>query len=297
MTLKQDKEPTPQPEPKEVVEQPQKEAKAKEAPVTDKGGTTPEPAERWAGKSPEELLQIVREQDSMIGKQSTTIDTQKKDLEYYEQQISQPKTPQYPQGQQFPTPYGQQTYDPYGQPLPQQYGMPPWGQPQQEPPVQFNYENPMESVQTAVQRELQRADQKRQVEEARKYAYEAREGFEEGKNRARKSNPKLYEGIEKEVEGAIQGFYQQGFLRPSDMRREDTWETAAQVIRLKRGELNYLRPQSPSPMTPPHSETPASMTEETRVPIDLTGEHKDIADTFGLTEEEIEDSVKKRGAE
>lgn len=303
MTLKQDKEPTPKPEPKEVVTEPTKEVKAKEAPETGKGkeGTTPEPADRWTGKSAEELLNIVREQDSMIGKQSTTIDTQKKDLEYYEQQVSQAQTPRYPQTPQFPNPYGQQTFDPYGNPIappPSPYGIPLRGQPQQEPVPSLNwYEDPAGSTQALVRKELAQAEQKRMVEERMRYSQEMKSAYEEGKYRAVKGNSKLFRGIEREVEGGIMAGVQRGVFSPADLRREDTWEMAARLARLQRNEFSYLQPESPAPMASPHSEIPASMTEETRVPIDLTGEHKTIAETFGLTEEEIEDSVKRRGAE
>jgi len=307
MALKDKVETTPKPEPapEKVVEAATE--TPKEEPTKDKGGTTPEPADRWAGKSQDELLQIVRDQDAMIGKQSTVIDTQKKDLEHYE---TQTQTPQVnPQGTQFPNPYappanpyggGNDPYGGYGGYAPQQHnpypnvGFNPYGQPQQEQPVPFNYENPTESVQTLVRRELERERQARQAEETQKYSFELRNSFDEGRGKAYKSNPKLYDGIKEQVEsGIIQGV-KRGMFHPSDLRNEETWDMAAKLARLQRNEFSYLQPTSPEPVPAPHTEVPASMKEETEILVELNPQEQATKAAFGLTDEEARD-IKKGG--
>lgn len=309
MALKQNKELTPEPEPTEVVEKPTEEVKAEEAPKAetptkeDKGGTTPDILKRVEGKSPEELTKIIAEQEKMIGQQSTVINTQKEDLGRYETQ--QPQTPQYQQPGQFPNPYnpygapqdqsmGYPGYQPgYQQPQPffPQPGMPQWGQPQ---PEQFNYENPMESINKAVEQRLAMAEQKRQQDEIRKYSFEMKNAYDEGKYKAFKSNPKLFKGIEQSVEGGIMAGVQRGVFTTADLRREDTWEMAGKLARLQRNEFSYLQPEQQPAISAPHSETPAGIKEETMIPVTLTPEEQAWKRMTGLTDEDVQ--VIKKGA-
>ena len=307
MALKQLKELTPEPpepkaEPIDIKEEKPKE-EAKEAPETGKDkGTTPEPEDRWAGKSLDELRQIVREQDSMIGKQSTVIDTQKKDLEYYEKQVTQAQTPQYSPQNQFQNPSTPQA-NPYGIPRDPSMGYGGYAQynpypgmvPQQEPPLQFNYENPLESVQTAVQRELARERQERQQQEQARYAMELRDAYQEGRHKAYKSNPDLFKGIERDVEGGMMAMVQRGLFYPSDLRREDVWEDAGKLARLRRNEFGYLKPKEQPTMAPPHTEVPASMKEEAETELELSEVERAQQKIFGLTDEEVREEFKRSG--
>jgi len=137
-------------------------------------------------------------------------------------------------------------------------------------PPQFNYENPMESVQSVVRGELDRERQVRAHEDRQKYAQEAQSNFEDGKSRAYKSNPKLYKGIENFVENGIKMLYQRGALYKEDLRNEETWNNAARLVRLQRSEFGYLQPDTSQTMTPTHTEVPGTMTEEEVVPAELT---------------------------
>jgi len=315
MALKDKEEITPKPEPKpEEVKAEVKETPKIDEPKGDKGGTTPDILKRIEGKSPEEIAQIIVEQEKMIGDQSAIIGTQKKDLEHYETQQTQ--TPQVnPQGTQFPNPYAPPAPNPYGgghdpyggyqgyqpqpyNPYPNTGMFNPYGQPQQEQPPTFNYENPAESVQTLVRQELEKEKRARQAEEMQKYSFELRNSFEEGKTKAYKTNPKLYDGIKEQVEAGIIEGVKRGMFHPSDLRNDETWDMAAKLARLKRNEFSYLQPQAPEPVPAPHTETPGSMKEETELPIELsTGEQifqASLPKEAKLTDEEIRE-IKKGG--
>jgi len=288
-----------EPEPKsETIKTSVKEPKAEETPEAegDKKGTPPEIPEQYQGKSPEELAQVLLEKEKMIGEQSQQIGTLRKDLEYHEQTPQAPQVP--PQGPQIP--YGQ-GYDPYGgyqgyqpqSPYPQG-PMNPYGQPQvpQAPSVDFT--NPDESIGQKIQWHLNQERQRQQQEERVRYGQEMKGAYDEGKYKAFKENPRLFKGVEREVEAGIMAGVQRGVFSPADLRREDTWEMAGKLARLQRDEIGYLKPETPPTMTPPHSETPATMTEETPVPVDLTPAEQAWKNMTGVTDEEVQE-IKKGG--
>jgi len=285
--------------------EPTKEGQVKETPEVekDKEGTPSAIPEQYQGKTPEELAQILQEKERYIGDLSREKGELRKDLELYEQQ-SQTQTPQgFPQGPQFPTPQVPGTpYDPYGgyqgyqpqQPYNPYPGMNPWGMPQPQGPPQINYEDLDGSIEKKIQWHRQQEEQKRQQSDKAQYQFDMSNAYQEGRQRAYKSNPKLFKGIEKEVESGILEGIKRGMFYPSDLRNEETFVMAGRLARFRRNEFDYIKPETPPAMTPTHTEVPGTMKEEEMVPVELTPREQVWQKMTGLTDEEVKD-VKKGG--
>lgn len=158
---------------------------------------------------------------------------------------------------------------------------------------QFNWENPAESVNRLIEERLKAAEAQRQRTDQERRAREAQVNYYEGKESAYKSDKYLYEGIEQEVERAVYESYRNGILNERSLASPETWKTAAQLIRLRKGEFDRLKPPATKPMTAPQSETPTAKPMRFEdVPITVDEETRRWGRGQGLTDKQIEEIIK-----
>lgn len=245
---------------------------------------TPEPTEtveptRFDGLSKDELLKIVKDQDSHIGERNQEIGDLKSRVEDIETSQSRPeqKFGDYGQSQQAPPP-------PPSPPKPE------------ETLPKFNWDDPDSSVSKAVDRKL--AVKEEQVLQAsfNQNLHRAQTAFEQGK-RVMGKHPTVFQGIEKEVEKQVGEFYypylQQGQPVDQYLTDDDMWLKTAQHIRLNRGEYDKLRPDTSSAVKPTITETPSHTTKDDggSPVIELEPSDRAFAKAMGLTEKEAKENI------
>lgn len=231
----------------------------------------PEVPERYRGKSIAELVAIAEEREKHIGTQAKEIGDLRNDMGYLRNMVEQAQS-------QPPQPTFQQQAPPPG-------------------PPKFDYERPEDSALAIYEwKEKQRDEQRRREDDTRKLQ-DAQDFFNEGRENAYRSNPKLFKGMEREVEQAVWSTAQTGFLRPANLRHLDTWETAAIIIAKRKGELDRIVPSTIQPVSATPTERPASAkggVMEADFPIDLSDfEVQQFMRERGLTEKQAREIIRK----
>lgn len=161
---------------------------------------------RFAGKSPEELQGIIREQDRLIGRFGERLGK----VDVLEQQLTGL--------QEFLTRAAQA--------------------PPETPPNKMEYDplNPDRYIDEKLATERQKLIKEFQRVEAQKHAQDVQYNYNRGKFAAFSSDPDLFAGIENDVEQVMRGTAMSEKLHPSELADERRWKLAAKVIRLERGE-------------------------------------------------------------
>ena len=233
--------------------------------------TVPPVPEKYKGKSAEELVRLLEETESEGTRRSKQISDLRADLEYSES-LRQRRAEQI---------QDQQVFSP---------GLPP-----KEPQFAWDYEKPVESTVTIAESIWQRREAERQSREAQTKAYEAQAFFAEGKRQAEKSNPRIFEGIEKEVDQVVYDSYRAGIIPLYELRNPETRVRAAQLIHLRDGKYDRLRPTI-EPMKATATETPTSArVKEGGQTVSLDTSEREVQDLMeqsGLTQKEAEEIVK-----
>lgn len=131
-----------------------------------------------------------------------------------------------------------------------------------EPEADFDYTKPRESVRKVVepwlQQELDRRDQARQQYEMQMRYEQAKANFFEGQERVFSRRDPIYEGIEKDVSDTVWRGIAQGTIIPEQARNEQTWETAAAIVRVLRGERDKIG-QTRGAVNPPGGDIPTQV--------------------------------------
>lgn len=275
----------PEPEPKDPIvrkdlgdgkdpKEPQKEGDKPAAPSYDGE------LEKYQGKTADELVGMLEDQHTYIGKVTAERDKVKGDLEFGERI------------QHFTKPEPEPVIG--DEPKPDDEG------------TDADYVSRGDLKSTI--NEAIKADRVvRQGETQQKLTTMATYAHEEGKAEL-EANPELYKGIEKETEmGVYQtlkpyldaGYDVSGYLKDSK-----TWERVGRQIRFNRGEYDLLqrvdgkkRPASTQTVEPVEGEIPSAgrqdvTTSEKKGNVKLDAKGRYIADYFGLTEEEAIEGVK-----
>jgi len=248
-----------------------------EVPETPKPTETVEPT-RFDGLSKDELLKIVKDQDSHIGERNQEIGDLKSRVDDIETSQSRPD-------QKFGD-YGKQQQEPPTPPPPKP----------EEKPSKFDWDNPDGSVDKAVDRRF--AEGEKQVLQAsfNQNLHRAQTAFEQGK-RVMEKHPTVFKGIEKDVEKQVGEFYypylQQGQPVDQYLTDDDMWLKTAQHIRLNRGEYDKLRPDTSSAVKPTITETPSQTTkDDSGSPvIELEPSDRAFAKNMGLTDKEAKENI------
>lgn len=208
----------------------------------------PEIPKEYEGKTPEELIQVLKDKETELGRRGTEIGTLRDDATRLRQDMDDQRRTaeliaQQPQPQ---TAYGQSTY---GQPVPT------------EEPKQFQYEQADAEVRRIVQEEGTKSRQQA-LQSAAKFAWDAgAKAFPVGRNAALQKYPDLMRGIEGEVETMIKDVYgqqaRQGIPVDQVVSDPNTWKIAAENVRVKRGEYE-VTPRKAPPVRSTPTETPTS---------------------------------------
>ncbi len=158
-------------------------------------------------------------------------------------------------------------------------------QPERTEP-EFNWEKPVETVEQIVERKLGER-QAVQAHYARQGAWQrAAAAHDEGRS-AMSKNPKLYEGIEGEVEQAVfQGlapYAIQGYDVSEALVNPKTWEAAAALLRVQRGQYDHLS-FAPQPMSAQSGELPSQtrQSQSSEPEVQITDDLRQLAREMGI---------------
>lgn len=231
------------------------------APAVEPTPQAPAVPEKLAGKSAEEIAAQYLELERKLGEQG-------RELGELRQRVTQPP-PQVPV-----------------------YYPPQFTQP--EPKVEFDYGNPEASVERLVERRLERERNEWMAAQAMTREQEATYNYSVGKDAALKANPALYEGIEQDVEKAVQLAYRQYGATPISLRDPRMWERVAVNLRFERNELDkiYGKPRVQPPQPSPTG-VPNQTRADARVGVELDDRARELARAYGLSEQEARDIIEK----
>jgi len=241
------------------------------------GGSEPEPqpqapAPAPAAVTPEDpgvLKARLEEKESFIGRQSKEIGDLRNQLGYLQSMVE-----------------GIQTARP-SEPV-RETPSPPSGT-----PADF-FDRPMDYVDRRVEEKLRTIEERRQKQDMDSRAREAQSNFYDGKEQAYKTDKRLYEGIEQEVERALHESYRAGILNERSLASPKTWQRAAQLIHLERGEFDRLTPPAPKPVAATQTETPSGRPMQYGdVSVEVDEDTRRWGRGQGLSDKQIEELIRK----
>jgi len=160
--------------------------------------------EKWRGKSPQELIAVLTERESMIGKQSRDVKEARDEATYLRQLVesggeTKPAEPEKPE-------------------------------------TQFDWANPGGSIRQYVGEAMAEF-------QARTQATRAEHCYMKGMKDAMASRPELFEGIEDNVKALVKDAYMNKTIRnPDDLENPETWYGTAGLIRFVKS--GYKFPES-----------------------------------------------------
>lgn len=226
---------------------------------------------RYAGKSPDELVAIINEQNRHIGKQGNAlgeVQTLKQNLAELRDYVVQ----------------AAQQREQYRQQAQPHQAAPP------EP--EFDLTNPAPYIYNIANRIVEEREQRRTAYEQQRSAQDAQANYYEGRDAAFTRNPGLFEGIEGAVEQAVRGSYQTGILTPAMLRSQKTWEMAAKVLRIERGEDEKLAAPRRQAVKAVDVEKPGrgAGTEDEEIVLDEYD--REEMHRLGLTEKEAKENIR-----
>lgn len=215
---------------------------------------TPPSADKWAGKSVEDIKAAYQALETKLGTQGQELGELRKRVEQAAQPEPAPYTPSYeglygtPPAQPGYAP--QQPFPPYPGPTPTP---PAHGAPGQAEAWKLNWDAPESAID---QRLDQRLEQRLAQYIPQFRGQLAQSNFYAGRNTAMSQRPDLYKGIEREVESTIQNAWRNGGLNEASMLDPETWHTAAWAIQGRKQGFK-VAPQAPASGTAPaFNETP-----------------------------------------
>ena len=249
--------------------QPQKEPASVPEP-TQEPGLPPEVAQTYEGKKPEELAKMHWELSKKLGEQGQVIGSLKDLVE--ELRAGREATK--------PDPF-QTSYEPT-QTTPKE-------------PAETQYdEGDYLTVGTAKKLLgdiLSKRDEVTQKQAVQQNLQKAAMAHAKGKQ-IMKENPKLFEGIERDVESTIVNYYKSYALGGADVSQylqdPNVWKKTAISMRIDRGEWDRVVPDKINPVRPTSTEEPASTKPYSggEAPVEIDYESRDIQDFCDAMENE-----------
>ena len=249
---------------------------ASPAPEPQEGQTPPTPGtpalpDKFQGKSAEEIASAYLEVERKLGAQSDEVGQLRNELAYMKGMVEQGF--QKTQAQEATPQVGTR-----------------WN----IDPDTF-YQKPVDSVDLIVQQRIKEYETQRQQEEQKREEAEAQANYLRGREGAFRQSPKLFEGIEKDVENLVYASYKNKAVNKWSLSDPETWTTAAQLVWLKRKDFNRIIPQSPKPVSAVQTENPQAgrplSIEE--MPIEVSQELRDFWKAEGLSEKEGMEQLKR----
>jgi len=273
------------------------------APGTQQATPTPQHP-KYGGKSAEELARLLDEKDQFISEQSRQAAQAKHDAEYFKalsEQSGQAGVPFQAPPQPVPA---------YQPPYPSPYGPGPTPQPGARPgtmpfdPKQVVTEQEYVNDPVAATAKIQMAFyQYQQAVEAQNRAVytaeQAKRNFVVGRKAALEATPALYEGIEQAVQDSVVQAYREKLISTEQLLDQKTWQLAAKLIRMERGEEDfgrYLRTGGPTPVAPGFQQVPGQRT-ATGAQTTLTPEQREMVQLWGQDESKFTKALEKNRSE
>lgn len=110
--------------------------------------------------------------------------------------------------------------------------------------------HPKETIKKVLQAEFETRERASREQRMQVEAQEALANYRQGFAAARKENPDLYDGIDKEVTQNLYQAYVNGIINKHDLTNPDTYRQTAQAMRVFRGEYDKVVPTKKSaPLT------------------------------------------------
>lgn len=224
--------------------------------------------DQWKGKTPDELVSILQEKDRFLGERNREIGDLRTEVGTL--RVMMENLAQQQEARTQPTPTMEQ-------------------------PIEFDYQRPVDSVERIFEKKWQQREQDRQAQEQQRYVAQAQASFYEGKEAALRNNKRLYEGIEGEVEQMVFNAFKGGLINDYSLRNPKTWERAAQLLCLEKGNEYTSRLTTPAPkaVTPTATEIPGAGEMVTEESFELNSELRDLAKELKLTEKEAKENMAK----
>ncbi|MCK9597890.1 MAG: hypothetical protein M0R06_02545 [Sphaerochaeta sp.] len=234
---------------------------------------------QFAGKTAEDLISIITEQNRYISRQGNAIGK----VNALEQQLAELQNRLAEQGQFI----AQQQQPQYRQPQPQ---MPEFDITNPAPYINHLAEQMVEQRLAERLGARDRFLQDYQARENQRIAQEAQINYIEGRDAALNQNPDLFGGIEADVEQAVRNSVKQGIITPAMLRSPRTWIRAAQVLRLERDEVDKIATRRP--VKPVEVEKPGRPSTFSEDDIFLSDADREEMRRFGISEQEAKENIR-----
>lgn len=170
--------------------------------------------------------------------------------------------------------------------------------PEQPKPVDWDYTNPIPSVEEVVERRIAAREKQWQDQAAQQIQSEAGANYASGRRIAMQQNAKLFEGIEAKVEQAMSEAYQRRYIDHRQLGDPQQWVGAARLVHLADNNLDRLQSAEVKPVGSTETELPTpakpGTAEKPFTGLDYTDrEVQKMMDQYGLTREEAEEIIKE----
>ena len=237
---------------------------------------TPPIADKWKGKSADEVARAYQELEKKLGEQAREVSDSRQRLQQYDTYFLAMQAAAQTQAQQqtYPPP---QAVDKEDLEVPRDW-----------------FDKPGRTIRQISERT---ADQKIAQLRGEMESQMAMNNFYSGRETALSKRPDLFKDVGPQVEQAIQMAYRSGALNSTSMRDPDTWYMAASALKAKSSGYNF---GSITPTSPTSFESPMGVrqTSESR-PVQIVDEDEDINTErmlkgFGKTRDEAMDLMRKR---
>jgi len=118
------------------------------------------------------------------------------------------------------------------------------------------FQKPVDNVDMIVQQRIKEYEERQKAENQKRDEAEAKANYLEGRDSAYKQNKRLFEGIEQNVDNLLYESYRMGAVSKQSLRNPKTWERAAQLVWLEKGDVSKIAPSGPRPVTATQTENP-----------------------------------------
>jgi hypothetical protein len=132
----------------------------------------------------------------------------------------------------------------------------------EEEAIKFDYDKPAESISAIVDRTIDKREKQGKQESQRLLFDKVSRAHKDGFTAAQAAYPKLFEGIESDVNdnvfAAMNPYVLQGHDVSGELGKQETWVKVAKYLRVDRGELDYLKGDTIEPVATDLTERPQS---------------------------------------
>jgi len=135
-------------------------------------------------------------------------------------------------------------------------------EPEQEETFEFDYDKPAQSIGNIVEKTIEKRERMRKEQESKLLFDKVSRAHKDGFDAAVAANPKLFEGIEQDVNNMVfqsmNPYVLQGHDISGELARPSTFTKVAKWLRLERDEYDYLQGNTIRPVSSDPTERPQS---------------------------------------